>query len=59
MDRDFSESVDVAAKYPGKVAALKKLWWAEAAANGALPLLEAPGGRKATYNQALPKEGKR
>ena len=26
---------------------------AEAAKNGALPLLEAPGGRKATYNQAL------
>lgn len=51
---DFSESVDVAAKYPEKLAELKTLWWSEAAKNGALPLLEAPGGRRTTYDQALP-----
>ena len=44
---------DVAAKYPLKLAGLKKLWWTEAARNGALPLLEAPAGRTATYDQAL------
>jgi hypothetical protein len=32
---------------------MKKLWWSEAAKNGALPLLEAPGGRSRTYDQAL------
>ena len=50
---DFSESTNVAAKYPERLAALKKLWWDEAAKNGALPLLEAPAGRRATYVQAL------
>ncbi|MDZ4799611.1 MAG: arylsulfatase [Bryobacteraceae bacterium] len=55
VDEDFSESVDVAAKYPAKLEELKKLWWEEAEKNGALPLLEAGGGRSRTYDQALPK----
>lgn len=50
---DFSESVNLASKHPQKLEELKKLWWAEAAKNGALPLLEAPTGRRATYDQAL------
>ncbi len=53
VDTDFSESNNVAAKYPEKLEELKKLWWSEAAKNGALPLLEASGGRRATYDQAL------
>jgi arylsulfatase A-like enzyme len=48
---DFSESVNLASQYPEKLEELKKLWWAEAAKHGALPLLEAPGGRRRTYNQ--------
>ncbi len=53
VDEDFSEAENVAARYPQKLEELKKLWWEEAAKNGALPLLEAPGGRRATYDQAL------
>ena len=48
---DFSESVNLAFQYPERVEAMKKLWWSEAAKHGALPLLEAPGGRRRTYNQ--------
>lgn len=50
---DFSESVDLAAQNPAKLEELKKLWWSEAEKNGALPLLEAPGGRSRTYDQAV------
>ena len=49
---DFSQSVNLASQNPAKLEELKKLWWSEAAKNGALPLLEA-GGRSNTYNQAL------
>jgi arylsulfatase len=52
-ETDFSQSVNLASKYPAKLEELKKLWWSEAAANGALPLLEAPRGRQSTYDQAL------
>ncbi|MBI4907797.1 MAG: arylsulfatase [Acidobacteria bacterium] len=55
VDEDFSETTNLAAKHPDKLEALKQLWWEEARKNGALPLLEAPGGRRATYDQALPK----
>ena len=44
LAEDFSESADVAAKYPEKLE--EQLWWPEAARNGALPLLEAPAGRR-------------
>jgi len=53
VEKDFTEAFDVAAKYPRKLEELKKLWWSEAARNGALPLLEAPGGRSRTYDQAV------
>lgn len=55
VTEDFSESVDLAAKNPQKLEELKKLWWSEAEKNGALPLLEAPGNRNRTYDQALPR----
>ncbi len=55
VEKDFSETDNVAAQYPQKLEELKKLWWEEAAKNGALPLLEAPGGRSRTYDQAVPK----
>ena len=51
LTTDFSESVDLAAQYPERVDAMKKLWWSEAEKYGALPLLEAPGFRRSTYNQ--------
>ncbi len=50
---DFSESKDLAGENPGKLEELKKLWWAEAEKYGVLPLLEAPGGRNRTYDQAV------
>jgi arylsulfatase A-like enzyme len=53
LTSDFSESVDLASRNPQKLEELKKLWWSEAAKNGVLPLLEAPGGRSRTYDQAL------
>ena len=54
VENDFSETVNLASQYPEKLEQLKKLWWSEAAKNGALPLLEAPAGRSKTYDQALP-----
>jgi arylsulfatase A-like enzyme len=48
---DFTETVDLAAKHPGKLKELQQIWWSEAAKNGALPLLEAQGGRKRSYDQ--------
>lgn len=54
VEKDFSESVDLAAQYPERLADLQQRWWTEAEKNGALPLLEAPAGRSKTYDQALP-----
>ena len=53
VDQDFSEFTNLASQQPGRLEELKKLWWTEAAKNGALPLLEAAGGRHRTYDQAL------
>lgn len=53
VTEDFSESTDLAKQHPAKLEELQKLWWAEAARYGALPLLEAPAGRSRTYDQAL------
>jgi arylsulfatase A-like enzyme len=38
LDEDFSETNDLAAKHPAKLAALIKLWWEEAAKHKVLPL---------------------
>jgi len=53
LNVDFTETTDLAAQHPEKLAELQALWWREAANNGALPLLEARGGRQRTYNQIL------
>jgi arylsulfatase len=53
VEEDFSESVNLAEKYPEKLEEMKKLWWSEAAKYGAIPVLEAPGMRKRTYDQFL------
>ncbi len=50
---DFSESRNLSAQHPEKLAEMKKLWWSEAAKNGALPQLEATGPRRHIYDQAL------
>jgi arylsulfatase len=55
LNNDFSETANLASQYPEKLKELKTLWWSEAKKNGALPQLEAPGMRKRTYNQILPK----
>jgi arylsulfatase A-like enzyme len=38
LDEDFSETHDLAATYPEKLAALVKLWWEEAEKHNVLPL---------------------
>ena len=38
LDQDFSESKDLAAEKPEKLAEMISLWWAEAGRNGVLPL---------------------
>jgi arylsulfatase len=55
VEADFSQSEGLASKYPQRLAELKRLWWSEAASNGALPLLEAPVLRRNTYDQAVPR----
>ena len=50
---DFTESADLASQHPDKLKELQDLWWVEAEKNGALPLLEARGIRRRTYNQIL------
>jgi arylsulfatase len=40
---DFSQSVDLAQRYPDKLAALQELFWAEAARNDALPIHRGEG----------------
>jgi arylsulfatase A-like enzyme len=43
LAEDFSESVDLAGKYPEKLAELIELWWTEAERNQVLPLTNHPG----------------
>ncbi len=53
VETDFTETTDLASRYPEKLKALQDLWWDEAARNGALPQLEAIPMRQRTYNQIL------
>jgi arylsulfatase len=53
LNADFTESVNLAKQHPNKLRELQELWWKEAAKYGALPILEAPGGRNRTYDQIL------
>lgn len=53
LNSDFTETNNLASRHPEKLDTLKTLWWSEAQEYGALPLLEARGGRQRTYNQIL------
>ena len=53
VERDFTETEDLAARHPERLRELQELWWAEAEANGALPQLEASTFRGRTYDQIL------
>ncbi|HET8654282.1 MAG TPA: sulfatase-like hydrolase/transferase [Longimicrobiaceae bacterium] len=44
LNHDFSESTDVAARYPEKLKELQALWWSEAAKYDGLPILESRRG---------------
>jgi arylsulfatase A-like enzyme len=45
LDADFSESEDLAARFPDKLKELTELWWSEAASMGVLPLDDRQGER--------------
>ena len=45
LSRDFNENHDLAAEQPDRLAALQRLWWAEAEANQVLPLDDRVGER--------------
>ncbi|SCW61950.1 arylsulfatase [Sphingobium faniae] len=51
LDHDFTQSRDLAAKYPARLEALKQLWWGEAARNNVLPLDWRAGERLATLGR--------
>jgi len=51
LDEDFSEADDLAAKFPEKLAELKKLFWEEAERNHVTPLM---GGLAVMYGFAPP-----
>jgi arylsulfatase len=46
LARDFSEAIDVAARYPDRLRELQALWQSEAKKYGALPLVEPPRGAR-------------
>jgi arylsulfatase A-like enzyme len=45
LDEDFAEATDLSVAEPGRVLALRELWWAEAGRNQVLPLWEGPKSR--------------
>lgn len=51
IDKDFSQSEDLAALYPEKLAEMKNLFFAEAAKNDALPIDNSKAARFATENR--------
>lgn len=51
IDKDFSQSKDLAATYPDKLAEMKNLFFAEAAKNDALPIDNSKAARFATENR--------
>ena len=58
LNADFTESANLAGQHPERLRELQELWWEEAAKYGALPILEAPGGRSRTYDQILTAPGR-
>lgn len=51
LDKDFSQSEDLAAQYPEKLAEMKNLFFAEAAKNNVLPIDNSKAARFATENR--------
>lgn len=53
---DFSESVDLSARYPEKLSELKALWWSEARRYANPPISEPPErfARRNSYSDAFP-----
>jgi arylsulfatase len=49
VDSDPTESKDLSAMNPAKLAELQQLWQQEAAKYGGLPLREAPASRQAMW----------
>jgi arylsulfatase len=49
-DEDYSEAIDVADRYPGKLKELQGRWQTEAERLGALPLVEGGRGRRGQVN---------
>jgi arylsulfatase A-like enzyme len=54
LESDFAEAVDVSADEPGRLQALRDLWWAEAGRNQVLPLWEGPRSRTGIHPAEYP-----
>jgi arylsulfatase A-like enzyme len=54
LDEDFAEARDLAGAEPGRMAALRDLWWAEAGRNQVLPLWEGPKSRTGIHPGEYP-----
>ena len=54
LDDDFAEARDLSAAEPGRVLALRELWWAEAGRNRVLPLWEGPRSRTGIHPAEYP-----
>ena len=54
LEEDFSEARDLSGEHPGRVAALRDLWWAEAGRNQVLPLYEGPASLVAMHPAEYP-----
>src|SRR3984957_10931115 len=54
LDDDFAEARDLSAAEPGRVLALRELWWAEAGRNQVLPLWEGPKSRTGIHPAEYP-----
>jgi len=46
IEEDFSQAVNLAAQYPGKLKELRNLWWQEAERNNVLPLDDSRGAMR-------------
>lgn len=54
LDEDFAEAVDVADRFPDRVAELERIWWEEAERNQVLPLFEGPKSLSAIHPGEFP-----
>lgn len=54
LSTDFAEAYDLAGQEPGRLTALRELWWAEAGRNQVLPLWEGPASRAGLHPGEYP-----